>query len=136
LRAIFDCEWQRLVDLNEHTLGFLRDALDIRTPLVKSSELDVRGAKSELILEICRALGADCFLGGMGGSRGYLDADAFRRAGIRVQWQDFRSPAYPQRRDGPFVAGLSSADLLLNCGPLGRHLFIGARAPAEARAAA
>jgi hypothetical protein len=136
LKEILEARWERLVDLDYAMLKVLRDAFGIRTPLVKSSELDVRGAKSELVLEICLALGADCFLGGMGGSRGYLDAEAFRRAGVRVQWQDFRSPAYPQCSGGAFVPGLSSADLLLNCGPLGRHLFIGSQASAEARAAA
>src|SRR3982751_182422 len=52
LRAILDCEWRRLVDLDEHALAFLRDALDIRTPTVKSSELGVEGAKSELVLNV------------------------------------------------------------------------------------
>jgi hypothetical protein len=136
LKEILEAPWERLADLDYAMLEMLRDAFGIRTPLVKSSGLDVRGAKSELVLEICQALGADCFLGGMGGSRGYLDAEAFRRAGVRVQWQEFRSPPYPQRSSGPFVAGLSAADLLLNCGPLGRDVFIDARAPLEARAAA
>jgi hypothetical protein len=137
LREILDARWERLVDLDVAMLEVLRDAFGIRTPLVRSSELDVRGAKSELILEICRELGADCFLGGMGGSRAYLDADAFRRAGVRVKWQDFRHPFYTQCNAGEFVPGLSAVDLLLNRGPLGRHLFIdsaGARSAARAAA--
>ena len=124
LKEILEARWERLVDLDMAMLEVLRDAFGIRTPLVRSSELDVRGAKSELILEICRELGADCFLGGMGGSRAYLDAEAFRRAGVRVKWQDFRHPVYPQGHSGAFAAGLSAVDLLLNRGPLGRHLFI------------
>jgi hypothetical protein len=137
LREILDARWERLVDLDVAMLEVLRDAFGIRTPLVRSSKLDVRGAKSELILEICRELGADCFLGGMGGSRAYLDADAFRRAGVRVKWQDFRHPVYTQCDAGEFVPGLSAVDLLLNRGPLGRHLFIdsaGARSAARAAA--
>jgi hypothetical protein len=125
LRDILESSWERLVDLDLALLELLRDAFGIHTPLVRSSELAVQGAKSELILEICRELGADCFLGGMGGSRAYLDAEAFRRAGVRVKWQDFRHPVYPQCHSGAFAAGLSAADLLLNRGPLGRHLFIG-----------
>jgi hypothetical protein len=31
---------------------------------------------------------------------------------------------YAQRGSAPFIAGLSSLDLLLNCGPQGRHLFL------------
>jgi hypothetical protein len=127
-RLLKSCRWERLVELNAAALQFLREAFAIRTPLVRSSELGVQGVKSELILDICRALGADSFLGGMGGSRSYLDAEAFRRAGVRVQWQQFASPHYPQCAPQPgaavpFVAGLSSLDLLLNCGPRSRDLL-------------
>jgi hypothetical protein len=136
LKALLEAPWARLVDLNRAVLDFLREAFDIRTPLVRSSELGVSGAKSDLILGICRALGAHEFLGGMGGSRAYIDAEAFRRAGIRLRWQDFRHPAYAQCGDAPFVAGLSAADLLLNRGPAGRRLFLPERASQQARAAA
>jgi hypothetical protein len=34
------------------------------------------------------------------------------------------------------MAGLSSLDLLLNCGPQGRHLFLADEPPRELRAAA
>jgi hypothetical protein len=129
-RLLKSCHWERLAELNAAALQFLREAFAIRTPLVRSSELGVQGVKSELILDICRALGADAFLGGMGGSRSYLDTEAFRRAGVRVQWQQFVSPQYPQcaPRPGtavPFVAGLSSLDLLMNCGPRSRDLLTG-----------
>jgi hypothetical protein len=60
----------------------------------------------------------------MGGSREYLDEGAFAQAGVRVQWQQFRHPTYPQCGAAPFIAGLSSLDLLFNYGPQGRHLFI------------
>ena len=137
LKDILEARWALLADLDLALLELLREAFGIRTPLVRSSELGVAGAKSDLILGICRALGAHEFLGGTGGSRAYLDAEAFRRAGIRVRWQDFRHPAYAQCGDAPFVPGLSAADLLLNRGSAGRHLFVGhERAPRQARAAA
>jgi hypothetical protein len=124
LRAILDCEYQRLVDLNEHALGFLRNALDIRTPLVKSSELGVQGMKSELVLNLCKAVGASALLVGLGGSRRYLDRVAFAEAGIGLQLQEFTHPAYRQRGAG-FDAGLSAVDLLFNCGPASRGILLG-----------
>lgn len=125
LRAILDCEWRRLVDLNEHTLGFLRNALDIRTPLVKSSELGAQGAKSELVLNLCKAVGASALLVGLGGSRQYLDRAAFAEAGIQLQMQEFTHPVYPQRGAGAFTAGLSAIDLLFHCGPASRQVLLG-----------
>jgi hypothetical protein len=90
---------------------------------VRSSELEVSGAKSELIISICRAVGADTFLGGLGGTRRYLDAPAFERAGIQVRWQEFRHPVHRQCGPAPFMAGLTALDLLLNCGPASREIL-------------
>ena len=120
LRSILQSKCERLVDLDLALLELVRTALDIRTPIVRSSELGVGGRKSELMLNLCRAVGANVLLGGMGGSREYLDAAAFERAGIEVCWQQFRHPRYPQCGPGPFIAGLSSIDLLANCGPRSR----------------
>jgi hypothetical protein len=132
LRRIFDTRWDRLVELNAAMLEFLRDAFGIRTRLVRSSELDAGGAKSELILNLCRAAGADTLLAGLGGSRDYLDRDAFERAGVRIAYQQFEHPEHRQCGAAPFIKGLSSLDLLLNCGPASRELLLGE----EVRAAA
>jgi hypothetical protein len=134
LRGIFDARWERLVDLNAATLEFLREALGIRTPIVKSSELAVDGAKADLILNVCRAVGADALLAGLGGSRGYLDIDTFARAGVRIDFHEFKHPVYPQCGPAPFIAGLSAIDLLLNCGPASRDVLLGDAQPARAAA--
>ena len=117
LKPIYETPWERLVDVSAVLLDFLRGAFGIRTPLVNSSELDVTGAKSELVLTLCQAVGADALLVGLGGSRAYLDRAAFDRAGIELVFQEFNHPVYPQRGPAPFIAGLSAVDLLFNCGP-------------------
>ena len=138
LRRIFEpqARWQRLVDLNQAALEFLREAFAIRTPLVRSAELAVAGARGELILNLCRAVGADTLLAGLGGSRGYLDVEAFARAGVRIEFQQFRHPVYRQCGPAPFIPGLCALDALLNCGPGGRELLLGDAAAQEARVAA
>lgn len=132
LREILDARWERLVDLDVAMLEVLRDAFGIRTRLVRSSELNVAGAKSELILNLCRAVGADALLAGLGGSRDYLDRAAFERNGVRIVYQQFEHPVYAQRGDAPFIKGLSSLDMLLNCGPASGGLLL----KEEARVAA
>jgi len=114
LKSIYETPWERLVDLNAALLEFLREAFAIRTPLVNSSELDVEGVKSELVLNLCRAVGADGLLVGLGGSRNYLDRAAFAQAGVELVFQEFNHPVYPQRGPAPFIAGLSAVDLLFN----------------------
>ena len=136
LRALLERRWERLVDLDAAMLDFLRDAFDIRTPLARSSELGAEGAKSDLILNLCRAVGADTLLAGFGGSRAYLDVEGFARHGVRVQWHEFTHPAYPQCGTAPFIPGLASLDLLMNCGPRSRAVLMAGGAAHDLRAAA
>jgi len=136
LRKILDARWERLAELDRAMLDLLREAFEIRTPLVRSSELAVGGARSDLILNLCRAAGADALLAGFGGSRGYLDLEAFAREGVRIKWHDFKHPTYEQCGGQPFIPGLASIDLLFNCGPQSRAILMGEAATQELRAAA
>jgi hypothetical protein len=117
LKRILDAQWLRLVELDLAMLELLRGAFGIETRLLRSSEMEVEGAKSELILNLCRAVKADCLLAGFGGSRGYLDAQAFERHGIEIRHHQFKHPTYGQCGAAPFLPGLASIDLLFNAGP-------------------
>ena len=128
-QALFARPWQRLVELNQASLDLLREAFGIRTPLARSSELAVEGARGDLILSICRAVGARTLMAGLGGSRGYLDAEAFSRHGIAIRPHGFTHPQYAQCGAAPFTPGLSAIDLLFNCGAGSREVLLGARAP-------
>ena len=125
LRKLLEARWQRLVEFDLAMLAVLREAFGIRTPLLRSSELDVQGAKAELILNLCKAVGARALLAGFGGSRGYLDAAQFARHGIEVRWHQFTHPAYKQCGAAPFIPGLASVDLLFNAGPRSRAILMG-----------
>lgn len=74
--AIYDHDWDRLVDLNVAIIHLLRETLDIRTPVVLDEE--VTGNRAELVVRFCRKYGGDVHLAGAG-SRLYVDA-AYRRA--------------------------------------------------------
>ena len=114
LRSIYEMPWERLVDLNDAMLRYLRAALGVHTPLIYSSTLGVSGSKSELVLNLCKEVNADALLVGLGGSRQYLDRAAFAAAGIELVFQEFKHPVYPQRGPAPFIPGLSAVDFLFN----------------------
>ena len=117
--------WQKLVDVDRHVLDLACGWFGLDTPILRSSELLLRGEKTARIIDMCRKVGADTYLSGRGGSTEYLDLDAFDRAGIRVLWQDFRHPVYPQRYPGlGFFPNLAFLDLLLNCGPESRDVLL------------
>ena len=58
--------------------------------ILKASDLDVTGQKSELIANICRRLGATTYLSGIKG-KDYLDMKYFE--GINVEYQEEREEA-------------------------------------------
>jgi len=118
LLELLDHDWERLLDLNLQLIDFSRKALNIQTPMISSSELNNKGTKSEMVLNMCREVGADAYMAGEGASKNYLDVEAFKRAGIKIIWQKFKHPRYPQHiANGAFVENLSTLDLLFNRGP-------------------
>lgn len=107
-------DWERLSLLNEAVLSALAGAFGITTPIVKASQFEAREEQTGRLVDLCKVVGADCYLAGAGG-RGYMNLEEFQAAGIAVEFQDFVSPEYAQVY-GPFIPGLSAADLLFNCG--------------------
>ena len=131
-KQLFETRFDKLADLNQAGLDLLREAFGIATPLIRSSALAVEGARGDLILNICRAVGADTLMVGFGGSRGYLDLEAFRRAGVAISYHQFTHPEYAQCGSAAFLRGLSAVDMLFSCGARSRELLLAAPALAKA----
>jgi len=109
--------WVRLCELNEALIRWVMRTTGIRTELVRASDLGVDGARTDLLVELCRAVGADRYLSGPGGRR-YMELDRFDEAGVEVVWQEFTHPTYEQIFPSVgFVPDLSIVDPLLCCGP-------------------
>ena len=91
------------------------NALDIHPEYIRSSELNVDGLKSSLILDICKEVKADVYIAGPSG-RDYLDMKSFEDANIIVKFNDYKHPVYPQKRTEEFIDHLSALDLFMNVG--------------------
>jgi hypothetical protein len=113
--AIFSHSWERLNPLLREVTTYLLNGFGIHTKIMLSSEIGVLGRKSELVLELCRKVGATSYLSGSLG-RDYLDESAFQQAGIAVAYQDYHHPTYKQAYPN-FEPYMGAIDLLLNCGP-------------------
>lgn len=99
--------------LKESTQTFL-DYLEIDTPIVYSSEMNLIGKKNDLVLEICHKFMAKTYISGALG-RDYLDQRSFEENNIRLVFDDYLHPEYDQGRIG-FVPFMSILDLIVNCG--------------------
>ncbi|HUW61754.1 MAG TPA: WbqC family protein [Candidatus Bathyarchaeia archaeon] len=120
-------DWQMLNDLNRHMLPFFLGALGITTPVVYASDVNVPGTATERLVNLIKAVGGDTYYSGAYATEVYLDAGMLQDAGIGLELQRWRAPAYPQLHGG-FVPDLSIIDLLMNCGPDSLDVLMGGAA--------
>jgi len=126
-RALFT-DWERLVNLNAVLIKLMARHIGIDAQIVLSSTVsDSQLAGTEKIFDILRGLNATEYVTGCGeGSKRYIDPADFERKGIRLIYQNFRHPEYPQLW-GEFEAGLSAVDALFNVGADGMRGLINVR---------
>jgi hypothetical protein len=121
---IYARPWARLAELMAEMNGYLLRAFGVRTPLRCSSEMAPSGARTELLVGLCKSVGGSVYLSGPLG-RSYLEEARFAEAGIEVRYHDYAHPTYPQRPSG-FEPYMSAIDLLFNCGERSRDVLLGA----------
>jgi hypothetical protein len=115
LEPLYAEPFESLAALNVRSVTLLAGLLGVRTPIVVASSLEgLPGGADDRLIALCRRFGCGTYLAGAGG-RDYMDLEAYRRAGIEVEFQAFRHPVYPQAHPG-FEPDLSAVDLLMNCG--------------------
>jgi len=115
LKFLYGVEWEHLSVLNGVMLELFCRQLGIPMKLETLSKLKCEGTKSELVLNVCKKVGATKYIFGSQG-RDYADVEAFEREGIEVIFQDYQHPNYAQRF-GKFEPYMAVIDLLFNEGP-------------------
>ncbi len=129
LEGVLSQPFTRLVDLNLALTSRLSSLLGLSRRTERASELGIPGEKSERLIALCQHYQATHYLTG-DAARDYLDVEAFARVGVKVVWQEYRHPEYPQGAP-PFVPYLSIVDLLLNCGPESLRILAAGGRPIE-----
>ncbi|MGE3173746.1 MAG: WbqC family protein [Planctomycetota bacterium] len=114
VEAILRAPHRNLTELDRASWAPALRLCGIDCEFVLASELPVEGRGPELLLAICRHLGADVYLSG-GFGREYLEPDTFAAAGVEVRYHEFEYPTYPQRF-GEFTPFLSYLDALFCTG--------------------
>jgi len=105
----------RLTDVNLIFLREITQLLGLKTKIKRDTSYPSQGAKTERLLGIARAAGANCYVSGPS-AKAYFDEPLFEAAGISVEWMSYGSyPEYKQLH-GPFEHAVSVLDLLFNTG--------------------
>lgn len=112
LQELYAQEYENIAQLAWVHLKFWLEILGIHTKMIKSSSLNVNGKKSGLVLELCKAVGADYYISGAMG-KDYLDINQFAMQGVQVEFQNYQHPEYPQLH-GEFIPNMGIADFAMN----------------------
>lgn len=115
LRALLLARHERLLDLSLATIRLTLDVLEIPVPIVLASDLGTTATKTDLMIELTRAVGADVYLSGQG-ARAYLEPEKFPAAGVALEFQEFTHPTYPQRGVAEFQPGCFALEWALEVG--------------------
>ena len=114
LCAIYEQQYDLLIDLNMRLIDFLMKSFDIDTEIVYSSEFVFKSKSTEKLVDLVNAVGGDVYLSGPMG-KNYLDIESFNNEDIQVIFQEFEHPVYRQQYDG-FIPNMSAVDALFNIG--------------------
>lgn len=117
LEKIYTKPWDSLSELNFEFITQIMKWMDIKTPILRSSQMNSVGAGSELILNLCKEVGASRYISGLGG-KNYLNEEEFQGENIEII---FYPPVFPKPYSQTFpkinfLDNISSIDIILNCG--------------------
>ena len=113
IENILKNKYEYLIDLNLEFIKYFFFILNIKTKIIKSSELNLLKKGSNKILEICQLLDCSEYITGEG-SKNYLDLNKFKENKIDINFKIKFKKKYDQI-NGKFINNLSIIDYFLNC---------------------
>jgi len=124
LAEILESRPVKLAELNLRIIHWILETLSVKVPVIVGSSLNVSGAASELIVAMCKSVGATQYVAGQG-SDGYEDETVYERAGVSYRRDNFQHESYAQEGHDLHIPGLSIFDALVNLGVEGtRQLLV------------
>ena len=117
LKKIYEKKYELFALFTIDIIKFLMRAFAIKTPIVKSSDLnlDLKKRSTEMIIQILKKVNAEEYLAGASG-KNYMDEELLKKSGVKIFYQHFDHQVYSQRF-GFFIKNLAAIDLLFNEGP-------------------
>ena len=114
IEKLYEKQYLKMIDFNMASIELLLGLFDIDIIKKYSSKYNIESVANDLLVSILKEVKATHYLSGIG-AKDYFVSKPFDDAGIKIIWQDFVHPVYPQLHD-KFIPYLSAIDLLFNCG--------------------
>ncbi|MEO0411072.1 MAG: WbqC family protein [Pseudomonadota bacterium] len=113
--------YQWLLDADVAFIELIRGYLSIQTRLTFASDYKAEGRKTEKLIALCAAAGADHYISAPA-AKAYIEPDLFQQAGIQLSYIDY--PTYPEYAHvSTYAPSLSVIDALMHCGQSAAHHF-------------
>lgn len=111
INLILGKDYHKLIDLIMETLQLLINKFEINTKIIYASQLKSSGTKSELMLNLTKAVDGDIYLSGVG-AKDYMNDDIFFNSNIEVIYQEFKHIEYDQMLKKSFQPGCLALELI------------------------
>jgi len=111
---IYNQQTNNIAEFDQYCDETLMSFFGLHTKIMKSSEIHVSGSKTELLVNICKELGADVYITGHG-ALNYLDYDMFEKNKIEVQYIQYYFKPWDQQF-GEWTPYVTSLDLIAATG--------------------
>ncbi len=105
-----------IAELNMAINRYICEGFGIRTRIIKSSDMNIKTAREERVIDICLAVGGTEYLSG-NGARVYQTESHFTDRGLKLTYLDYKPIEYKQLwpKVG-FLSCMSVLDYIFNCG--------------------
>jgi len=118
IRNVLGNRFKSIADLNVELIRVILSFLGIEKMVIRSCELSLGNdemlGKNERLIHLMKTVGAKSFYEGASGAD-FIDVSLFESEGMKVAFQAYDHPIYPQIHGG-FIPYMSVLDLLFNCG--------------------
>lgn len=121
VEKIYSYKTDYLSEFNINAIQQIAQWLGISRHFLRSSTMNVAGASTQRLLDLCQSVNCDIYLTGHG-AMNYLNHELFESKKISVYYIDYRKKPYNQGY-GEFTPYVSILDSIANCGEQTRDLL-------------
>ena len=123
VRTVYKYPHVTIASLSRSSMLLMADYYNLleNKKVIDSRDLSISGTGSRRVLDIVRKVGGTTYITGHG-ARNYLNHIEFERAGVKVEYMNYKHSKYPQRW-GNFTPFVTSLDLIANTGTYERDLI-------------
>ena len=108
---IYNKKWSHVCEINSEILNYILEDIKSDTKIIKLSELEVEGKKTQLLVNLCKKLDCNYFLFGNNGID-YADLDLGKKENIKFLYQEFNNKNFYDYQKFKFKGDISILDLL------------------------